>query len=67
ARLCQAFGIDRTFDGIDLTARDAPYTIASDGTPPPAQPVVAKRIGISRAVDEPWRWYVGGDPHVSRN
>ncbi len=66
ARLRQAFGIDRTFDGIDLTARDAAYTIASDGTSPPALSVIAKRIGISRAVDEPWRWYVEGDPHVSR-
>jgi DNA-3-methyladenine glycosylase len=28
--------------------------------------VVTGRVGISRAVDEPWRWYVPGDPNVSR-
>jgi DNA-3-methyladenine glycosylase len=64
ARLCQAFGITRADDGADLV--DGPFRIASDGTPPPAQPVVKPRVGISRAVDAPWRWYVAGNPHVSR-
>jgi DNA-3-methyladenine glycosylase len=64
ARLCQAFGITRADDGADLV--DGPFHIASDGTPPPAQPVVKPRVGISRAVDAPWRWYVANNPHVSR-
>ena len=37
-----------------------------DGTPPPAAPGVSPRIGISVAVDEPWRWFVPGDPNLSR-
>ena len=24
------------------------------------------RVGISVAVDVPWRWYVAGDPNVSK-
>jgi DNA-3-methyladenine glycosylase len=28
--------------------------------------VVATRVGITRAADEMWRWYVPGDRHVSR-
>lgn len=64
ARLCQAFDIDRADDGVDLL--HGRLRIASDGMPPPDAPVVGPRIGLTRAVDEPWRWYVGGNPHVSR-
>ena len=66
AKLCQALGIDGRHDGADLVTGGAGITIDDDGTPPPADPVVSTRIGITQAVDEPWRWYVRGDPHVSR-
>ena len=65
AKLCQAFGIDRGQDGVDLvTGEDV--GVFDDGTPPPARPGVSPRIGISAAVDEPWRWFVPGDPNLSR-
>lgn len=66
ARLCQALGISGVHDGIDLVSGVDGFTIASDGMPPPAKPALAKRIGITRAADELWRWYVPGDRHVSR-
>ena len=66
ARLCQAFGIDGTYDGVDVVAGTRGLTIVDDGTPPPARPVATARVGISRAAGKPWRWYVRGDPHVSR-
>jgi DNA-3-methyladenine glycosylase len=66
ARLCQALGIDGRHDGLDLVAAEQGVTIVDDGTPPPAEPVVTTRVGISRAVDEPWRYLVPDDPHVSR-
>jgi len=64
-KLSQAFGITGTLDGADLVAGNAGIAIVSDGTPPPQEPVVGPRIGISRAVDFPWRWHVSGSSHVS--
>ncbi len=66
ARLAQALGITGAQDGIDLVSGNGGLRIVDDGMPPPAAPVVTGRVGISRAVDEPWRWYVPGDPNVSR-
>jgi DNA-3-methyladenine glycosylase len=66
ARLCQALGIGRAQDGIDLVGGAGGFSIVDDGMPPPAAPVATTRAGITRAADEPWRWYVPDDPHVSR-
>lgn len=65
AKLGQAFGISGTCDGADLVAGDRGLTIGDDGVPPPAEPGVSGRIGIRRATEMPWRWWVPGDPHVS--
>jgi DNA-3-methyladenine glycosylase len=67
ARLCQALGIGPSDDGADLVrpAPGAPW-IADDGTPPPLEPAVSTRIGLTRGAEHPWRWYVAGDPNVSR-
>lgn len=66
-RLCQALGIDRSFDGADLTARAAAVWIADDGTEPPARPLVTGRVGISVAADRPWRFAVAGHRSVGRH
>jgi DNA-3-methyladenine glycosylase len=66
ARLCQAFGIDRGWDGIDLVTGEAGLTIVDDGIPPPAEPAIGPRVGIRHAAHEPWRWYVRGNPNVSK-
>lgn len=66
ARLCQAFGIDRRQDGIDLVTGTGGYTIVDDGVAPPDDPAVGARIGIRHAVEEPWRWHVRGNPNVSK-
>lgn len=64
-KLSQAFGLDRRFDGADLVTASHGITILDDGMPPPDDPVVGPRIGITRAVDFPWRWHVRDHRHVS--
>jgi DNA-3-methyladenine glycosylase len=64
-KLSQAFGITRDLDGADLVSADRGIAVVSDGTAPPADPVVGPRIGISKAIEFPWRWYVPDHPHVS--
>jgi DNA-3-methyladenine glycosylase len=66
-RLCQALGIDRTFDGLDLTAPDAPVWLADDGTEPPAEPKITGRVGLSVAAEVLWRFAVEGNPNVGRD
>ena len=78
ARLCQAFGLDRRDDGADLVPAAAllaaasspvrgrlPIFIADDGTPPPDRPGRSGRIGISRAPNRLWRFYVAGNANLS--
>jgi DNA-3-methyladenine glycosylase len=66
ARLCQALGITGAQDGIDLVEGTGGFTIVDDGMLPPTAPASSPRIGITRAAEQPWRWYVAGDRHVSR-
>jgi DNA-3-methyladenine glycosylase len=65
AKLCQSFGITGGLDGVDLVT-GSEITIATDGTPPPANPGVGLRVGLSAGAEHPWRWWVEGDPNVSR-
>jgi DNA-3-methyladenine glycosylase len=66
AKLCQALGIDRAYDGANLLSGDRGVRILDDGTDSPIEPGQSTRIGIRLATDRPWRWYVPDDPNVSR-
>ncbi|RDS79591.1 DNA-3-methyladenine glycosylase [Dyella monticola] len=65
ACLTQAMSITKLQNGIDLTQGES-YTIVDDGTPPPRRPVRTTRIGLTKAVDYPWRWYVAENAYVSK-
>ena len=61
-RLCQALGVSRDHDGLPLDGppfrmepRSAPVDIAA-----------GPRVGISRAVEVPWRFGLSGSPYLSR-
>ena len=65
ARLCRALGIDGTHDGDDLVTGEGGTSIVDDGNAAPALVVRTPRVGISAATEQPWRWYVPGNPCVS--
>jgi DNA-3-methyladenine glycosylase len=66
ARLCQALGIDRTLDGADACAPRSVLRIRPDSRATrPGMIRHGPRVGVSQAADEPWRFWVAGDPTVS--
>ena len=66
-RLCQALGIDRALNGADAVDPHSPLRVSAgpDGPVPAAKVRAGPRIGISQAVDVPWRFWLDGDDHVS--
>ena len=61
-KLCQAMGVTRAHNGLPLAAQ--PFALS-----PRTGPVVVvagPRIGISKAVDLPWRFGLAGSRFVSR-
>jgi len=67
-RLCQALGIDGTFDGTDIVKGSDGVLLYDDGTAPPDDPGVSTRIGLSpgKGDQSPSRYYVRGAIGVSR-
>ncbi|MCU1450137.1 MAG: 3-methyladenine glycosylase [Acidimicrobiales bacterium] len=67
-RLCQALGIDGTFDGTDIVKGSDGVVLYDDRTPPPDDLGVSTRIGISpgKGDDLAYRFYVRGAVGVSR-
>ncbi len=65
-RLAQALGIDRNFDGLPLD--QPPFELlAPEPEPGLVIPVLAgPRVGISKALDQPWRFGWAGSPFLSR-
>ena len=70
-KLCQAMDIDRGLDGVDLCDSASPLFIARNPAAEEFQreygPIVTTtRVGLTRAVDLPLRFYLEGSPFVSR-
>ncbi len=65
-KLCQALGIDLSHDGLDLQHQHSVVRL-DRGEPVDESDIVATtRIGISKAVEKPWRFYVANNPWVSK-
>jgi DNA-3-methyladenine glycosylase len=61
-KICQALGITRAHNGLALDA--PPFEIhARRGTP---EIMVGPRIGITKAVDHPWRYGLAGSKFLSK-
>lgn len=64
AKACQALGIDKALNGHDLSR--PPFMLHIRPPVLPHDIVQTTRIGISQAKDKPWRFYIAGNPYVSR-
>lgn len=65
-KLSQALGLTGDDNGSDLCATAGRVLLLDDGKPPPEEMARGPRIGISKAVERPWRFWVPDHPHVSR-
>lgn len=66
ARLAQALGLDRSFDGTDLCSARTPVQVtpAAPGEYD-AQVRSGPRVGVSLGADTPWRFWLDGERSVS--
>ncbi len=64
AKLCRALGIDKAMNGHDL--RSGSLQLTPQPPLPPAAITQTTRIGISQGKDVPWRFYITGNPYVSK-
>jgi DNA-3-methyladenine glycosylase len=62
ARLCSALAVDLTQNGLDLTAGALLLGASADA----ADISTGPRVGLRLAGDRPWRFWLTGDPTVSR-
>jgi DNA-3-methyladenine glycosylase len=61
-KLCQALGITGAHDGLALD--EPPFELMARAFEPKL--VVGPRIGITRAVEQPWRYGLAGSQYLSR-
>jgi DNA-3-methyladenine glycosylase len=62
-RLCQALGITLREDGGDLTLGEGLWIAPGR---PARDPVVTLRVGLSVAIEQPWRFVLPGTRYASR-
>lgn len=65
-KLCQALDISLALDGADLLDGRSPVQLRPPASPTAEAVVSGPRIGITKAVDRPWRFGLAGSPHLSR-
>jgi DNA-3-methyladenine glycosylase len=61
-KLCQALGITRDHDGLPLDR--APFRLVERSDAP--EIAQGPRVGITKAVDRPWRYGLAGSRFLSR-
>lgn len=69
ARLCSALGIDRRYNGLDMTGPDTPIFFADGPTVADADIGTGPRIGVEYAGEDallPYRFCIRASRHLSR-
>jgi DNA-3-methyladenine glycosylase len=68
SKLCQAMQIDRSLNGLDITTNTSEIFIADSGSRLSQELIEnSARIGISKAIDSPLRFYIKSSPFISQN
>jgi DNA-3-methyladenine glycosylase len=65
ARLATCLGLAAATNGVDLCAPTSPVRLASLRTRRPAALLTGPRVGVSRAADRPWRFWLADAISVS--
>jgi DNA-3-methyladenine glycosylase len=63
-KLTEALGVGLADNGADLSSD--PFLIAAPGEGARPEVVTGPRVGITKAVERPWRFCAAGSPYVSR-
>ena len=64
AKACRAFGLEREHDGLGLKGPE--LWLEPDDDPHNRVILCGPRIGISKSVDLPWRFFLKDNPYVSK-
>ena len=64
ARLCQALGVDGSFDGVDLVADGGPLWLTPSDEPTSGY-ASGPRVGVTKAAERAWRFWLPDEPTVS--
>ncbi len=71
-KLCRTLAIDRQHNGLALTPKNQlwvehrPHVVQKKLEQGHYSLIQTTRIGISKATEHPWRWYLKGHPSVSK-
>jgi DNA-3-methyladenine glycosylase len=63
-KLCQALGVSVAHNGLALDG--APFELQARSSDVPIEIAVGRRIGITKAVEQPWRYGLAGSRFLSR-
>ncbi len=65
-KLCAALGIGGDHDGVPLGEPDSPVRLLRGPATGADRVLSGPRVGITKAVERPWRFALADNPHVSR-
>jgi DNA-3-methyladenine glycosylase len=65
-KLTQAFDLDGDDHGADLTAPPIYFAMPDGGPPDDWRIATSSRIGLTKGIERPWRFFVAGHPYVSK-
>jgi DNA-3-methyladenine glycosylase len=63
-KLCQAFDIDKTLNGVDVTKKESAIRVEQASFS--GQIEISRRIGIKTAMEKNWRFLMPSNPNVSK-